>query len=129
VECRVTVVGIEGGREIHLLQLNRIAFGVGSALGNVRASFDQHWILKKIVHGAVLLDDHNDVLNLSQRRRYTGTNAAAAAAVEAEQSASHDQHHDYGRQNAKPDHWGLHLGGIGFSLIRMMIRMLTSVTA
>ena len=37
--------------------------GIDSRTGNVSATRDQHWIMKKVVGRAILLKDHHYVLN------------------------------------------------------------------
>src|SRR3981081_4953274 len=101
----MTVHGCVVGLETVFLQRNRIAMRVLSALGNVRAPADQHWILEKIIRSPILLEDHHYVLNLSRRRwRWCRTATGRAAAVKAQESASHGQHHNCEQHDTKLNH-------------------------
>src|ERR1700731_4191523 len=104
----MTVDGVVVCLETDFLQLNRIAMRVFAALGNVRAFADQDRILEKIIRSPILLEDHYHVLNLSRRRWRLRTATGRAAAVEAQESASHGQHHNCEQHDTKLNHCSYH---------------------
>jgi hypothetical protein len=121
----VTVAGIVVRRETDFGQRDGIAFRVFAALGNVRALADQLLILEKIIRSAVLLKDHDNVLNLSGRRwGWWRTAAGTATAVEAEESATHGQDQNCKNQDAKLGHFQQSPRGRSSSF-RMMFRVIT----
>ncbi len=60
-----------------------------AAIGDIRSSADQHGILEEIIGRPIFLEDDDNVLNLSGRKRgVSRLGRTAAAAVCAEQNCS-----------------------------------------
>ena len=65
-------------------QLDRLASGVDATVGNIGPFCDERGILKQIVGSAVLLEDDDQVLDLSWGDCHDLCGRIAAAAVQAE---------------------------------------------
>ncbi len=82
--------------EVDWVQRDGLALGVDAVLDDVGAACDQNWILKQIVGCAVLLEDHDNVLDAWWcGNRLGGTTSAAAVQVKEnyggdEQGTKHD---------------------------------------
>src|SRR6202030_1430902 len=124
----VKVAGVVVRLETDFGKRDGIAFRVFAALGNVRTLADQDRILEKIIRCAVLLEDHDHMVNLSGRRwgRWR-TAAGTATAVEAQESASDSQDQNCKNEGAKLGHFSSHLEGVRSSLFRIIARRRTDL--